>query len=109
MVSCTYILSFCFDKESSAQNGIILLNFLIGALGSNFVLMFRGLDNMHNVGKFLEYIFALLPSFCFDFGYDFLLNKIIIYIIDYEYTWMFLTDKDMIKKFNLLLAIIIYY
>ena len=108
MVSCTYILSFCFDKESSAQNGIILLNFLVGALGSTFVLMFRGLDNMHNVGKFLEYIFALLPSFCFDFGYDFLLNKIIIYIIDYEYTWMFLTDKDMIKKFNLLLAIIIY-
>ena len=108
MISSTYILSFCFDKESSAQNGIILLNFLVGALGSVVVLMFRGLENMHKVGKLIEYIFALLPSFCFDFGYDLLLNKILIYIIDYEYTWMFLTDKDLIKKFNLLLAIIVY-
>jgi len=108
MISSTYILSFCFDKESSAQNGIILLNFLIGALGSVVVLMFRGLENIHQVGKVLEYIFALLPSFCFDFGYDLLLNRIIIYIIDYEFTWMFLKDKDMLTKFNLLFAIIIY-
>ena len=108
MVSSTYILSFFFDKESSAQNGVILLNFLVGALGSAIVLMFRGLESMHMVGKILEYIFALLPSFCFDFGYDLLLNRIVVYIIDYEYTWMFLTEKDMITKFNLLLAIIIY-
>ena len=108
MISSTYLLSFCFEKESSAQNGIILLNFLIGALGSSVVLMFRGLDSMHKVGKLLQYIFSLLPSFCFDFGYDFLLNKILILLIDYEYTWMFLTDEDMIKKFNLLLALIIY-
>jgi ATP-binding cassette subfamily A (ABC1) protein 3 len=108
MISCTYILSFCFDKESSAQNGIILLNFLIGALGATIVLMFRGLEDMVTVGKILEYIFAFLPSFCFDFGYDFLLNKIIIYVIDYEFTWMFLTNKDLIKRFNLLLSMIIY-
>jgi len=108
MISCTYILSFCFDKESSAQNGIILLNFLVGALGSTVILMFRGLDNIHKVGKFLEYIFALLPSFCFDFGYDLLLNRIIVYIIDYEFEWMFFTNKDIIKRFNLLLALIVY-
>ena len=108
MISCTYILSFLFDKESSAQNGIILLNFLAGALGATIILMFRGLDNMANIGKALEYILALLPSFCFDFGYDMLLNRIIIYVIDYESTWMFLTDKDMLKRFNLLMALIIY-
>ena len=33
-VSVTYILSFLFESESNAQNGIILLNFLLGALGS---------------------------------------------------------------------------
>ena len=108
MVSSTYLLSFLFERESTAQNGIILLNFLIGALGSVVVLMFRGLDNMHRVGKILQFIFSFLPSFCFDFGYDLLLNKIIIYIIDYEYTWMFLKDRDLIKKFNLLLALIVY-
>ena len=108
MVASTYILSFFFDRESSAQNGVILLNFLVGALGNTIVLMFRGLESMYKIGKVLEYIFAILPSFCFDFGYDLLLNRIIVYIIDYEYTWMFLKEKDMITKFNLLLAIIIY-
>ena len=109
MVSSTYILSFCFDKESSAQNIVILLNFLIGALGSTVILMLRGLDSAaHTVGKVLEYIFALMPSFCFNFGYDLLLNKILIYVIDYEYTWMFFGESEIIKKFNLLLAMIIY-
>ena len=109
MISSTYMLSFFFSKESSAQNYIILLNFLIGALGSSVILMLRGLETQaRNVGKFLEYIFAIVPSFCFNFGYDLLLNKIIIYVIDYEYTWMFFTDKDLLKKFNLLFAVILY-
>ena len=72
-------------------------------MGSTIILMLRGLETQaRNVGKFLEYIFAIVPSFCFNFGYDLLLNKIIIYVIDYEYTWMFFTDKDLLKKFNLL-------
>ena len=109
MVSSTYILSFLFDKESLAQNIVILLNFLIGALGSTVIIMLRGLDNQaKTVGKVLEYIFALMPTFCFNFGYDLLLNRILIYVIDYENTWMFFTDKDVIKKFNLLLSMIIY-
>ena len=109
MVSSTYILSFLFAKESSAQNIVILLNFLIGALGSTVILMLRGLESQaHTVGKILEYIFALMPTFCFNFGYDLLLNRILIYVIDYENTWMFFTDKDVIKKFNLLLSMIIY-
>ena len=109
MVSFTYILSFLFSKESSAQNIVILLNFLVGALGSTVILMLRGLESQaHTVGKILEYIFALIPTFCFNFGYDLLLNRIIVYVIDYEYTWMFFTDKDIIKKFNLLLAMIVY-
>ena len=109
MVSFTYILSFLFSKESSAQNIVILLNFLVGALGSTVILMLRGLESQaHTVGKILEYILALIPTFCFNFGYDLLLNRIIVYVIDYEYTWMFFTDKDIIKKFNLLLAMIVY-
>ena len=109
MISSTYILSFFFNKESTAQNVVILVNFLIGALGSTVVLMLRGLESeAHTVGKILEYIFALLPSFCFNFGYDLLLNRIIIYVIDYETTWMFFEESEVIKKFNLLLAMIIY-
>ena len=109
MISSTYVLSFFFAKESSAQNVIILLNFLIGALASTIILMLRGLESsVHTVGKILEYIFAFMPSFCFNFGYNLLLNKIIIYVIDYKYTWMFFSESEIIKKFNLLLAMIIY-
>jgi hypothetical protein len=64
MISSTYILSFFFNKESTAQNVVILLNFLIGALGSTVVLMLRGLESeAHTVGKILEYIFAFCLVF----------------------------------------------
>ena len=108
MISSTYALSFFFHKESSAQNGAILINFLIGALGGITVLMFRGLENVHKTGKTLEYIFAILPSFCFDFGYDLLLNRMVVYLIDYPNNYMNITDKDMLTKFNLLFLVIVY-
>ena len=55
-VTVTYILSFLFESESNAQNGIILLNFLLGALGSVCILLIRGLKNAKTVGKIIEYI-----------------------------------------------------
>ena len=108
MISMTYILSFLFDSESGAQNGIILLNFLLGALGSTVILLLRALDNIKDVAKILQYIIGLLPSFCFNFGYSLLLNKIMIYLIDYPKEWYFFEDNVLLKKFNLLLSNIIY-
>ena len=108
MIPMTYILSFLFDSESGAQNGIILLNFLLGALGSTVLLLLRALDNIKNVAKILQYIISLLPSFCLNFGYSLLLNKIMIYIIDYPNEWYFFEDNVLLKKFNLLLSSIIY-
>ena len=108
MIPMTYILSFLFDSESGAQNGIILLNFLLGALGSTVLLLLRALDNIKGVAKILQYIISLLPSFCFNFGYSLLLNKIMIYIIDYPNEWYFFEDNVLLKKFNLLLSNIIY-
>ena len=87
MTSFTYLLSFSFDEETSAQNGAILLNFLIGALGSSVVLMFRGLDNMKDFGKFMEFLFNFVPSFSFAFAFDVLLNKYLLLIVDYPDTW----------------------
>ena len=104
----TYILSFLFDSESNAQNGIILLNFLLGALGSTVILLLRALDNVKNIARIIQYIISLLPSFCFNFGYSLLLNKIMIYLIDYPNEWYFFDDSVLLKKFNLLLSNIIY-
>ena len=90
MVLSTYIISFFFDNESSAQNGVILLNFLIGALGSSVVLIFRGWDTLREVGKGLAYAFSLLPSFSFAYAFTSLLNRTLIYIADEPETYYLL-------------------
>ena len=108
MISSTYILSFAFQNEAMAQNIIILLNFVIGALGSVVVTLLRGMDNTYEDIKIVEYILAIMPSFCFNFGYDLLLNKLVIYIIEYPEEWMFFDDSDVIKHFTLLLPMLIY-
>ena len=108
MILMTYDLSFVFDSESSAQNGIILLNFLLGALASVVILILRVLDNVKSVAKILQYILGLLPSFCFNFGYSLLLNKIMIYMADYPRDWFYFKDSILLKKFNLLLFSIIF-
>ena len=108
MISSTYILSFFFNKESTAQNIVILLNFVIGALGAVVVLLLRGMENTYENIKIVEYIFAIMPSFCFNFGYDLLLNKLLIYIIEYPEEWMLFGEDEVIKNFNLLLPIIIF-
>ena len=108
MISSTYILSFAFQNEAMAQNIIILLNFVIGALGSVVVTLLRGMDNTYEDIKIVEYILAIMPSFCFNFGYDLLLNKLVIYIIEYPEEWMFFDDSDVIKHFTLLLPMLIF-
>ena len=108
LIPMTYVLSFIFNSESSAQNDIILLNFLIGALGSVVILILRALENVKSIARILQYIFGLLPSFCFNFGYSLLLNKVMIYISEYPNEWFFFKDDILLKKFNLLLFSILY-
>ena len=108
MVSSTYILSFIFQKQETAQNIVILMNFVIGALGSVVILLLRGMNNTFENAKILEYIFAIMPSFCFNFGYDLLLNKVLIYIIEYPREWMLFEDIELIKHFIFLFALIAY-
>ena len=108
IVSFTYIISFLFESESGAQNGTILLNFLLGALGSVVILLLRALDNVKKIAKIIEYIIALLPSFSFNFGYSLLLNKIMVYAVDYPGEWYFFPQNEVLKRFNLLLSMIIY-
>ena len=108
MISLTYAMSFFFSSESNAQNAVILLNFIFGDLGSIIVLVLRGVPSMKNFAKIVEYILALVPTFCFDFSFNLLLNNITIYVVDYPNEWIFFTGDEMIKEFNLLLSMIIY-
>ena len=108
MISLTYSLSFFFDNESNAQNAIILINFLFGYLGSIIVGVLRGMDATKKVGKIIEYIFAIVPTFCFNFSFNLLTNPYSIYMVDYPNEWYSFKDDVMIKKFNLMQAMVIY-
>ena len=108
MVSSTYILSFLFKTESGAQNGIILLNFLFGALGSTVILSLRTIKKVRKIGKYIQYIISLVPSFCFNFGYSMILNKYMMLMAEYKDNWFLLDESIILEKFNLLLGPIIY-
>ena len=108
MIFVTYALSFLFDSESGAQNGIILLNFLLGALGSSVILMLRSVKSVKSVAKIIQYILCLLPSFSFNFGYTLLLNKMMILQLDYPTTFYKMEDSVVIEKFDLLLCCIVF-
>ena len=108
LISSTYCLSFYFENESDAQNVIILINFLFGYLGSIIVNVLRGMNSAKLVAKILEYIFAIVPIFCFDFSLLLLSNPTGIYLIDYPDEFFFFKGDEMIKKFNLMLSMLIY-
>ena len=108
MILITYVLSFLYGSESGAQNGIILLNFLLGALGSIIILMLRSLNNLGNAAKILQYILSLLPSFDFDFGCSLLLNKMMMLIAEYPTTYYSMNDSVFIEKFDLILSCVVF-
>ena len=108
LVSSTYCLSFFFNNESDAQNIVILINFLFGYLGSIIVNVLRGIESAKLVAKIIEYIFGVVPIFCFDFAFILLTNPMGIYLVDYPNEFYNFKGDEMIKKFNLMLAMIIY-
>jgi len=108
LVSSTYCLSFFFTNESDAQNIVILINFLFGYLGSIIVNVLRGIESVKLVAKIIEYIFGVVPIFCFDFAFILLTNPMGIYLVDYPNEFYNFKGDEMIKKFNLMLAMVIY-
>ena len=108
LVSSTYCLSFFFNNESDAQNIVILINFLFGYLGSIIVNVLRGIESVKLVAKIIEYVFGLVPIFCFDFAFILLTNPMGIYLVDYPNEFYYFKGDEMIKKFNLMLAMVIY-
>ena len=108
MVSFTYCLSFFFGNESNAQNAIILINFIFGDLGSLIVIQLRSVNSIKKYAKIIEYIFAIIPSFCFNFSFNLMINRIAIYNADYPMIWLDFDEFKLLQEFNLLLSMLIY-
>ena len=108
MVSLTYSLSLLFSNESNAQKTLMIIYFVLGDLGSIIICLLRGNKTTKTFAKILEYILAINPLFCFNFSYNLLFNSFSIYYIDYPREWYYFKEDEIIKKFNLLLSMIIY-
>ena len=108
LILMTYVVSFIFTDESGAQNKMILLHFLIGALGSSVIIVLRGIEKTQKVGKILENIFCLLPSFCFNFAYNLPFNKLSIYRMDFPNEWALFDGTELIREFLLLFGPLLF-
>lgn len=95
MVSFTYLISFMFKFESTAQNFVILINFFFGALGGTIIMVLRFIEDTVSVGKSLAFIFRLIPSFSFSYGYNQLLSIKLLYSIDYPDTYQKMTTEPL--------------
>jgi ATP-binding cassette subfamily A (ABC1) protein 3 len=69
MVPFSYIFSFIFKKEASAQNLVILLNFLFGSLGGTIVFVLRTNSSTVNSAKFIANIMRIVPAFSLNYSY----------------------------------------
>ena len=64
----TYCFSFVFKSHSTAQNVVLLLNFVfgLGLMVTSFVL--DALENTREINQTLKHFFRLLPGFCLGNG-----------------------------------------
>ena len=112
MVSFTYIFSCIFKNEGAGQTMVILVNLLIGALGGTAVFIMRIYERLINYAKPIANVFRIIPSFCFCYGYNTLLNRYFVFTTDYkldreeeELSWStsyyfvrnFFKDSDILK------------
>jgi ATP-binding cassette subfamily A (ABC1) protein 3 len=99
MISFTYMFSIVFKTEAMAQNFVILINLLFGAIGGTVIAVLRILDaSTVDIGKIISYILRVIPSFCFAFSYNELLSAILLFTIDYPSTFYLMdVNTDIIK------------
>lgn len=82
MIALTYMASFMFEEESSGQNFIVALFFIVGALGGSIIVFLRFFEDLTQIAKGISYFFRLVPLFSWSNGYSILLNRDTLYFID---------------------------
>ena len=67
MVPFSYVFSFIFKMEASAQNFVILLNFLFGSLGGTIVFILRTNPSTASSAKTIANILRIIPAFSINY------------------------------------------
>ena len=103
MVSFTYLFSFIFQNEDKGQTVVLLINLIIGALGGSAIIIMRLKDDLIKYAQPIIYIFRLIPSFCFCYGYNQLMKRNDLFYIDRKKKLKYITrftkfnPKDILK------------
>merc|ERR1719169_357155 len=67
-VSSSYIMSFGFESHSTAQNIVMLVNFICGFMLVLLAYILSIIDSTKSAGKALRYFFRVIPSYCLGEG-----------------------------------------
>ncbi len=84
MIALTYLVSFIFTNESSAQNFIVGLFFIVGALAGSIIVLLRFFKSLKNIATYISYVLRLVPLFAWSNGYSIMLNKVTLFYFDNE-------------------------
>ena len=82
MVAFTYIIGSLVKNEGTGQVVVILINLLFGAIGGTAVFIMRMYQKLMDTAILLAKIFRIIPSFCFCYGYNTLLNRYFVFATD---------------------------
>ena len=82
MVSFTYFFSFIFKSEDKGQTVVLLINLIVGALGGSAIIIMRLREELIKYAQKIIYIFRLIPSFCFCYGYNQLIRRKELFLVD---------------------------
>ena len=94
MVSFTYFFSFIFKSEDKGQTVVLLINLIIGALGGSAVIIMRLREELVKYAQNIIYIFRIIPSFCFCYGYNQLIRRNELFLVDIKVKQLPLTTKN---------------
>ena len=82
MVAFTYIIGSLIKREGTGQVLVILINLALGAIGGTAVFIMRMYQKLMDTAIPLAKVFRIIPSFCFCYGYNTLLNRYWLFTAD---------------------------
>ena len=84
MVAFTYIIGCLVKREGTGQVLVILINLVFGAIGGTAIFIMRMYIDLVDIAIKLAKIFRIIPSFCFCYGYNMLVDRYYVFATDYE-------------------------
>ena len=68
IIPFTYLTSFFFESHSTAQNVVLLINFITGLVLTIAAFVMSVIESTYKVNRVLEYVYRIFPGFCLGNG-----------------------------------------